>query len=65
MIHLACDSRRLNVTVDPKEQWIEVRCRDRYCGAGKGSVVIHRFKLQSGELMYTSRFKEPARRTGT
>ncbi len=62
MIHLTCDNRRQPVNIDPNEGWIEVRCRDRYCGAGEGFVVIHRFKMQSGELMYTERFKDPARR---
>lgn len=63
MIHLACESRRLNAVINPIEGWIEVRCKDRYCGAGPGYVVIHRFKMQSGELLYTERFKDPSRRS--
>lgn len=40
---------------------IEVKCRSRFCGAGNGVVIIHRFDTLTGELLITKRFKEPIR----
>jgi hypothetical protein len=41
---------------------LEVKCNSRFCGAGEGIVVIHRFNTQTGELVSTNRFKDPERR---
>lgn len=41
---------------------LEVKCGSRYCGAGQGTVVLHRFNTSSGELVETVRFKDPARK---
>lgn len=35
---------------------LEVRCTSRFCGAGNGVVVVHRFDLHSND-MTTLRFK--------
>lgn len=41
---------------------IEVKCSSRFCGAGPGVVVIHRFDVSTGELVSTHRFKDPTRK---
>lgn len=37
---------------------LEVRCKSRKCGAKPGVVVIHRFKIPSGELIDTRRHRD-------
>lgn len=41
---------------------VEIKCSSRFCGAGSGVVVIHRFDASTGELRETLRFKDPARK---
>lgn len=41
---------------------VEIKCSSRFCGAGPGVVVIHRFAVATGELVETHRFKDPARK---
>lgn len=43
------------------EEWLEVKCRSRWCGARKGVVVIHRFDKESGKLLETLKFQDPRR----
>jgi hypothetical protein len=57
MSDLRCDNGILFGVLD--EGYIEVKCRSAYCGHAPGTVVIHRFDLATGELQYTSRFKDP------
>jgi hypothetical protein len=38
---------------------VEVKCRSRRCGARSGVVVLHRFDLDTGELIDTRMFKDP------
>lgn len=38
---------------------LEVSCDSRFCGKEAGVVVLHRFKLETGELVETLRFKAP------
>lgn len=42
--------------------FVEIKCSSRFCGAGPGVVVIHRFDANTGELAGTRRFKDPARK---
>lgn len=39
--------------------FIEFKCSSRFCGAGPGVVVIHRFDAATGEPVSTLRFKDP------
>ena len=39
--------------------FLDVKCRSQRCGHGPGTVVIHRFDLVTGDLLYTSRYKDP------
>lgn len=41
---------------------VEIKCSSRFCGAGPGVVVLHRFSTATGELMETRRFKDPNRK---
>lgn len=41
---------------------IKVSCGSRFCGAGKGVIVIHTFNTQTGRLVGTQRFRNPERR---
>jgi hypothetical protein len=39
---------------------LEVKCRSRRCGYETGVVVIHRFRLETGDLVGTTqRYKDP------
>ncbi len=38
---------------------LEVACRSRFCGWRSGAIVLHRFNLESGELVETLKFKQP------
>lgn len=37
----------------------EVKCKSKRCGAGRGTVVLHRFNIKTGELVETLTFKDP------
>lgn len=37
----------------------EVKCKSKRCGAGGGTVVLHRFNIKTGEPTETLRFKDP------
>lgn len=41
---------------------LEVKCRSSRCGHGRGTVVFHRFSLETGELLSTQAFKDIASR---
>lgn len=41
---------------------LEVKCGSRFCGAGPGVVVVHRFDAITGELVETRQFKDPIRK---
>lgn len=38
---------------------LEIRCQSRFCGAGNGVVVIHRWSLPSGERLNDKQFRDP------
>lgn len=42
--------------------YVEIKCSSRFCGAGPGVVVIHRFDTSNGELRDTLQFKDPIRK---
>jgi hypothetical protein len=49
----------------PEPDVIEVKCRSGYCGHAPGVVVLHRFRVSTGELISTARFAEPPNRKET
>lgn len=60
-MELRCNNR-LQGVVDG-EGHFEIKCRDRFCGAAPGFVVLHTFDLKDGSLLYTEVFKDPSRRS--
>lgn len=57
-IELRCDNKKFGEVYD---DFIEVKCSSRFCGAGSGIVVIHRFDRETGKLLETLRFRELSR----
>lgn len=54
---MRCPHKMHGILVD--EKVIEVKCDSRLCGAGPGVVVLHRFDLNTGDLITTIRYKQP------
>lgn len=57
MSELRCDNGIKFGNLDG--EFLDVKCRSAYCGHAPGTVVIHRFDLANGALLYTSRFRDP------
>jgi len=51
---MRCGSKKHGVIVCPG--LLEIKCDSRFCGAGSGVVVLHRFDATTGELVDTRRF---------
>lgn len=60
---LRCDAKK-HGELD-HEGHLEVKCSSRFCGAASGVVVIHRFDLETGDLVETNRYKEIGASHGT
>jgi hypothetical protein len=58
---LRCDNKLHGVliTASTDEGVVEVKCQSRWCGAGRGVVVLHRFSTQSGKMMETRKYRQP------
>lgn len=41
---------------------LEVKCGRRGCGAKRGVIVLHTFNLETGEMIGTKQFADPAYR---
>ena len=54
---LSCKSKKHAILISPGI--IEVKCSSRFCGAGAGVVVLHRFDASTGALVGTTRYKTP------
>lgn len=39
--------------------YLEVKCRSARCGAEAGVIVLHKFDTSSGQLVSTTRFRDP------
>jgi hypothetical protein len=59
---LRCPSKKHGEIAD---SLVEIKCSSRFCGAGPGVVVIHRFDGNTGELVETRQFKDPTRKERT
>lgn len=58
-MELRCERGLLQGIVLPDGR-LEVKCRSRYCGSGRGVVVLHRFDLTTGQVVETKRYRDPA-----
>lgn len=56
---LRCNSKK-HAVLSPGE-YIEVKCDSRFCGAKRGTVILHRFSIETGEMIKTIQFKNPER----
>lgn len=56
---LRCEAKKHG---ELNDSLVEIKCSSRFCGAGPGVVVIHRFDASTGELRETLRFKDPGRK---
>lgn len=59
---LACPHRGRHAVLYPEENVVEIKCDRKFCGAGLGRVVLHRWSTTTGEPLDTLRFAEPPRR---
>lgn len=41
---------------------LEVKCRDKLCGYQRGITILHYFDVITGEMIKTSRFRDPSAR---
>lgn len=57
-MELRCNNDILFGILD--EGVLEVKCRSKRCGAGPGVVVIHGFDIESGKLLGTRKYRDPA-----
>lgn len=57
---LRCDNKKHGALVDAVT--VEIKCDSRFCGAGRGVVVLHRWDLRTGEIVRTIKFKSPTER---
>jgi len=56
---MRCEHKLLAIIVTPAPGGeIELKCSSRFCGAGAGVVVLHRFSTENGDLIGTSRFRD-------
>lgn len=56
MTDLRCGSKKHGETID--DHTVEVKCSSKFCGAGPGVVVLHRFDILSGDST-TRVYKDP------
>lgn len=66
MHELRCNAKLHGIVVELG--LIEIKCDSRFCGAGPGIAVLHRFDIATGDLVETKRFMNPrgrAARDGT
>jgi hypothetical protein len=64
-MELRCSNKLHGIVVEPgstrasEHAVIEVKCDSKFCGAGSGAVVLHRFDIATQKLIGTSKYKDP------
>lgn len=63
-LDLRCSAKLHAIVVAPNR--VEVKCSSRFCGAGRGVVVLHQFDTTTGAVVETKKFTDPVlnNRTG-
>ena len=56
---LRCPAKLHAIVVGPNQ--IEFKCSSRFCGAGRGVVVLHTFDTITGAVVGTKKFSDPVR----
>lgn len=59
---LRCPNKKQAEVVGEAWGIVETRCDSRFCGAGAGVAILHRFDLATGELVSTTAYKIPQRK---
>lgn len=59
MQELRCEGNKLHGVLG--DDIVEFKCNSRFCGAGSGVSVIHQFRVSTGELIATRKYKEPTK----
>jgi hypothetical protein len=57
-VDLRCNHKKFAEILE-EEGVLEIKCSSSFCGAGPGTVVLHRFDLQSGKMVETRKYAEP------
>ena len=60
-LQLRCDGTLYGIISDDHAT-IEVKCKRRSCGAASGIIVLHTLSLETGQVVLTRRFSDPATR---
>jgi hypothetical protein len=59
-VELRCPANLLcGIVEGPASGRLEVKCRGKWCGHQKGTVVLHTFDLGTGEIVSTRKFSDP------
>jgi len=58
---LRCEGTMYGILSDDRQS-LEVKCKRRSCGAGKGIIILHTISLDTGQVVKTERFAEPHQR---
>jgi hypothetical protein len=56
---LRCSSKKHAEVIN--DHTIEVKCSSRFCGAGRGVVILHRFDLTTGKST-TRIYRDPIKK---
>jgi hypothetical protein len=58
-VDMRCANKKHAVLTTPStdEGVVEFRCDSRWCGAGNGVIVLHRFSTVDGRLMDTHKYR--------
>jgi hypothetical protein len=59
MLDLRCPNVLQAIVLD--DAILEIKCRNRRCGARAGVVILHRFSLITGEMIETKAYRDPRR----
>jgi hypothetical protein len=61
-MQLRCRSKLQGIIKEQADgtKLFEVRCKDKWCAErGAGLVVLHYFNVETGELVRTTKYREP------
>lgn len=64
MPDLRCALKKHAILI-PEMSVVEIKCSSKFCGAQRGTVILHRFDIHTGELVKTIEYREPTSTTPT
>lgn len=54
-VDLRCKSKKHG---ELQDEFLEVKCNSRFCGAVGGVIVLHLFNARTGELVSTKHYRD-------